>query len=183
LITLFLTLVFTRSAVEAMFLRAPGSLFMQTADGQIENIYTLKLVNKTMRDLPVELRLEGVAGQLEVMGEKSLVVPAGKLKETSVLIKLDPDHPHRRHDQTEGRRLRRREADANREDSISSAPENDFMSKPTRNLWPTSIVVFFVLAITSILTFIACGPCANATTSSRRITTTAKSVTKPSSTR
>jgi nitrogen fixation protein FixH len=29
------------------------------------------------------------------------------------------------------------------------------MSKPTRNLWPTSIVVFFVLAITSILTFIA----------------------------
>jgi cytochrome c oxidase accessory protein FixG len=90
LITLFLTLVFTRSAVEAMFLRAPGSLFMQTADGQIENIYTLKLVNKTMRDLPVELRLEGVAGQLEVMGEKSLVVPAGKLKETSVLIKLDP---------------------------------------------------------------------------------------------
>jgi polyferredoxin len=90
LITLFLTLVFTRSAVEAMFLRAPGSLFMQTADGKIENIYTLKLVNKTMRDLPVELRLEGVAGQLEVMGEKNLVVPAGKLKETSVLIKLDP---------------------------------------------------------------------------------------------
>jgi hypothetical protein len=38
----------------------------------------------------VELRLEGVAGQLEVMGEKNLVVPAGKLKETSVLIKLDP---------------------------------------------------------------------------------------------
>jgi len=90
LITLFLTLVFTRSAVEAMFLRAPGSLFMQTADGKIENIYTLKLVNKTMRDLPVELRLEGIAGQLEVMGEKNLLVPAGKLKETSVLIKLDP---------------------------------------------------------------------------------------------
>jgi cytochrome c oxidase accessory protein FixG len=90
LIALFLTLVFTRSAVEAMFLRAPGSLFMQTAEGKIENLYTLKLVNKTMRDLPVELKLEGIAGQLEVMGEKSLIVPAGKLKETSVLIQLDP---------------------------------------------------------------------------------------------
>lgn len=29
------------------------------------------------------------------------------------------------------------------------------MSKPTRNLWPTSIVVFFVLAITFIISFIA----------------------------
>ena len=74
LIVLFLTLVFTRSAVEAMFLRAPGSLFMQTTDGQIENLYTLKLVNKTMRELPVALKLEGVPGQLEVMGEKNLVL-------------------------------------------------------------------------------------------------------------
>lgn len=90
LIALFLTLVFTRSAVEAMFLRAPGSLFMKTADGKIENLYTLKLVNKTMRELPVELKLEGGAGQLEVMGEKNLVVPAGKLIETSVLIQLEP---------------------------------------------------------------------------------------------
>lgn len=90
LIALFLTLVFTRSAVEAMFLRAPGSLFMTTADGRIENLYTLKLVNKTMRALPVELKLEGGAGQLEVMGEKNLVVPPGKLIETSVLIQLEP---------------------------------------------------------------------------------------------
>ncbi len=90
LILLFLTLVFTRSAVEAMFLRAPGSLFMTTPDGRIENLYTLKLVNKTMRALPVELKLEGGAGQLEVMGDKNLVVPPGKLIETSVLIKLEP---------------------------------------------------------------------------------------------
>jgi len=90
LIALFLTLVFTRSAVEAIFLRAPGSLFMRTADGKIENLYTLKLVNKTMRELPVELKLDGGTGQLEVMGEKNLVVPAGKLLETSVLIQLEP---------------------------------------------------------------------------------------------
>jgi cytochrome c oxidase accessory protein FixG len=88
LIALFLALVFTRSAVEALFLRAPGSMFMQAADGQIENLYTLKLVNKTMRDLPVELKLEGAAGQLEIMGDKDLLVPAGKLMQTSVLIKL-----------------------------------------------------------------------------------------------
>jgi cytochrome c oxidase accessory protein FixG len=88
LIALFLVLVFTRPVVEAIFLRAPGSLFQPSADGRIENLYTLKLVNKTMRDLPVQLKLENIPGQLEIMGEKNLVVPAGKLAETSVLIEL-----------------------------------------------------------------------------------------------
>lgn len=91
LVALFLALVFTRPAVEAMFLRAPGSLFTQTQGGKIENLYTLKLVNKTMKDLPVELKLEGVAGELQIMGEKNLVVPAGQLSETSVLIELAPE--------------------------------------------------------------------------------------------
>ena len=91
LIALFLTLVFTRSAVEAMFLRAPGSLFMQAAGGKIENLYTLKLVNKTMRDLSVELKLENPPGTLQVMGEEHLVVPGGKLLQTSVLIQLSPE--------------------------------------------------------------------------------------------
>jgi len=89
LIALFLVLVFTRPVVEAIFLRAPGSLFQQSADGRIENLYTLKLVNKTMRNLPVQLKLENIPGQLEIMGERNLVVPAGKLAETSVLIELN----------------------------------------------------------------------------------------------
>lgn len=91
LIALFLVLVFTRPSVEAMFLRAPGSLFTRTSEGKIENLYTLKLVNKTMRELPVELRLEGTPGTLEVMGKKDLIVPPGQLIETSVLIELNSD--------------------------------------------------------------------------------------------
>lgn len=89
LIALFLTLVLTRPAVEAIFLRAPGALFQATGDGRIENLYTLKLVNKTMKDLPAELKLMNVPGSLRVMGRQDLVVPAGKLAQTSVLIELD----------------------------------------------------------------------------------------------
>lgn len=89
LIALFLVLVFTRPVVEAILLRAPGALFVRTDSGRIENLYTLKLVNKTMRELPVELRLENLPGQLEVMGDKNLIVPAGKLMQTSILINLN----------------------------------------------------------------------------------------------
>jgi cytochrome c oxidase accessory protein FixG len=89
LIALFLILVFTRPVVEAILLRAPGALFVQTSADRIENLYTLKLVNKTMRDLPVELKLDNISGELEVMGEKKLVVPAGKLTETSIIVELN----------------------------------------------------------------------------------------------
>jgi cytochrome c oxidase accessory protein FixG len=90
LIVLFLALVFSRSAVEAIFLRATGALYQQTADGRVENLYTLKLINKTTRELPVELKLENVPGTLTIMGTGRAVVPAAKLWETSVLIDLDP---------------------------------------------------------------------------------------------
>ena len=83
-------LVFTRSSVETMLLRAPGALFQTTADGDIENIYTLKLINKTSRDIPVQLKIENIAGKLTVMGGGSLVVPREQLVQTSVLIVIDP---------------------------------------------------------------------------------------------
>lgn len=90
LIAFFVFLVFTRSIVETTLLRAPGALYQQTAEGRIENLYTLKLVNKTSRDIPVELKLENVAGKLTLMDEREMIVPKEQLAETSVLIELAP---------------------------------------------------------------------------------------------
>jgi cytochrome c oxidase accessory protein FixG len=89
LIGLWTFLVFTRSDVEATLLRAPGSLFQQMPDGHFSNLYTVKVVNKTSREMPVEFRLENISGSLQVMGG-SIVVPPQKLAENSVLIELDP---------------------------------------------------------------------------------------------
>jgi hypothetical protein len=81
-------MVFTRADVEATVLRAPGALFQQMPDGRFSNLYTIRVVNKTSRELPVELRLENPAGTLQVMGGK-LVVPPQKLLENSLLIELE----------------------------------------------------------------------------------------------
>jgi polyferredoxin len=88
LIALWCVLVFTRSDVEATLLRAQGALFQQMPDGHFSNLYTVKVVNKTSRPVPIELKLESPAGDLQVMG-KSIVVPAERLAQTSVLIELD----------------------------------------------------------------------------------------------
>jgi hypothetical protein len=89
LIALELFLIFGRSQIDATFLRAPGSLFQTMPSGRIANLYLIKLINKTARDIPVQLRLENPAGSLTVPGP-DLVVPGQKRIETSVLIELDP---------------------------------------------------------------------------------------------
>jgi cytochrome c oxidase accessory protein FixG len=86
---LWLFLVFTRSEVQATFLRAQGALFQQMPDGHFSNLYTVKVVNKTSRDIPIELRLESPAGDLRVMG-RAIIVPKEKLVENSVLVELSP---------------------------------------------------------------------------------------------
>jgi cytochrome c oxidase accessory protein FixG len=89
LIGLWTVLVFTRSDAETTLLRAPGALFQQMPDGHFSNLYTVKVVNKTSREMPVELRLENIRGSLQVMGP-AIVAPPQKLAENSVLIELDP---------------------------------------------------------------------------------------------
>lgn len=86
---LWIFMVFTRADVQATFLRAQGALFQQMPDGHFSNLYTIKIVNKTSRDIPIELRLESPPGDLRVMGQ-AIVVPKENLVENSVLIELDP---------------------------------------------------------------------------------------------
>jgi cytochrome c oxidase accessory protein FixG len=81
-------LLLTRSDVDATLLRSPGALFQQSVDGKISNLYQLKLVNKSTREVGVELRLESPEGKLTVFGEAR--VPAQQLHQTSVLIELPP---------------------------------------------------------------------------------------------
>lgn len=83
-------MLFMRSDTEATVLRAPGSLFQRMPDGRFSNLYTVRLVNKTSRAIPVELKLESPAGNLSVMGQGNVVVAPQKLSENSVLIELDP---------------------------------------------------------------------------------------------
>ena len=82
-------LIYSRSDVEATLLRAPGSLFQQMPDGHFSNLYTVRVVNKTSREMPVEMRLENPHGDLSVMGQGTITVAAQKLSESSVIVELD----------------------------------------------------------------------------------------------
>jgi len=81
-------LIFSRSDVQTTLLRAQGALFQQMPNGHFSNLYTVRVVNKTSRAIPIQLKLENTKGELQVMGQ-DIVVPPQKQAETSVLIELD----------------------------------------------------------------------------------------------
>ena len=91
LATALAVMIFTRADFETTILRAPGSLFQKMPDGHYSNLYTVRVVNKTSRDLPVELHLENLPGHILVMGRGGIVVPAQNLVENPVLIEVDPE--------------------------------------------------------------------------------------------
>lgn len=90
LVGLFLFLVHSRSDTQTVLLRAPGSLPQLTPQGRIDNLFTVRILNKTTRDISVELRLEQPEGSLRLMGRSPLWVQGAKLAQSSVLVELDP---------------------------------------------------------------------------------------------
>jgi cytochrome c oxidase accessory protein FixG len=84
------TMLLTRSDVDTTLLRAPGAMFQTAADGKISNLYLLKLINKTHRPIPVQLKLEGTPGTLTTLGGQ-LDLQAEQQTEASVLIEISTD--------------------------------------------------------------------------------------------
>ncbi|MFN2429640.1 MAG: cytochrome c oxidase accessory protein CcoG [Cryomorphaceae bacterium] len=55
LIGVLVSLLATRTSVEANILRTPGMLFQKNDDGTISNLYNYKIINKTNRDLTLTI--------------------------------------------------------------------------------------------------------------------------------
>jgi cytochrome c oxidase accessory protein FixG len=89
LISLEAFLIFSRSDVQTTFLRAPGTLFQQMPDGHFSNLYTVKVLNKTSREIPIRFQLENLDGDVFIMGAGEFTVPPGQLRQTPVLVELD----------------------------------------------------------------------------------------------
>lgn len=87
LLTVLTYLLASRNDIQTTVLRAPGTLFEEKAGGMISNLYTVKVVNKTFRDIPIELRLHSPSGRLTVIGS-AMVAPTGDLAQTALFIEI-----------------------------------------------------------------------------------------------
>ncbi len=84
---LVLFLLLNRSEVELSILRTPGMLFQEQPGDKVSNLYDLKIVNKSFEKLPASISLEGINGEIKIIG-KNLVVESQGVTEAKFFVIL-----------------------------------------------------------------------------------------------
>ena len=96
-------LLITRKEIDATIMRTPGMLYQERGTDSISNLFNIKIANKTTKQVPLRLQLEGMGGQIEIIGGHNtigikdggqgtgsffVVLPANIIHERKLMIKI-----------------------------------------------------------------------------------------------
>ncbi len=91
LVGVLISLLIIRSDFETTILRTPGMMFQEREDGTITNLYQLKMVNKTNREMDVHLELLEPEGSIEMVGQDVQLQEQG-IGEGAFFVAIHPDN-------------------------------------------------------------------------------------------
>jgi cytochrome c oxidase accessory protein FixG len=84
-----ITLLITRSDVESTILRVPGQLYQQTESGAISNLYNAQFVNKSAKDMVLEIRIfDEPDGKVTLVGREMIELAAGSYAESVFFVEM-----------------------------------------------------------------------------------------------
>lgn len=81
-------LVVTRTDTETTLFRAPGTQYIENADGTISNLYTFKIFNKTNHAITPEIRLDSPQGTLRFAGTPNLTLGPVDMVQGTVFVTI-----------------------------------------------------------------------------------------------
>jgi len=81
-------LILTRDDVDVRVLRTAGQMYQRDSAGRITNLYNIKLVNKTRKEIPVSIRLENMKGEISIVSN-DVVVPEESYFQTPFFVKIE----------------------------------------------------------------------------------------------
>lgn len=73
LVSILSILLFTRKDIDATIMRTPGQLFQERGTDSVTNLYNIKVANKTMKEVPLQMKLEGINGGIEIVGSHHII--------------------------------------------------------------------------------------------------------------
>ncbi|HSH44136.1 MAG TPA: cytochrome c oxidase accessory protein CcoG [Arenicellales bacterium] len=80
----------TRVPLDLDVIRDRNTLFRETPQGLVENVYTLKLLNMDREDHRYTLSVSGLEGAALKLDDPDLSVPAGEVREVTARLQVDP---------------------------------------------------------------------------------------------
>jgi len=89
LISLLVFLLAGRTDLDVTLMRTSGMTYTTLPDGRLSNLYNLKLANKTHQDIDFSLKLENLAGEIELVGSGKLKVKKEDYSHLQFFVKLN----------------------------------------------------------------------------------------------
>ncbi|MBK8552056.1 MAG: cytochrome c oxidase accessory protein CcoG [Ignavibacteria bacterium] len=68
-------LLANRSDTDVSILRTPGMLYQNQPDNKVSNLYNLHISNKTFEEKSMKLELDGIEGELKLLGNEIIIKP------------------------------------------------------------------------------------------------------------
>lgn len=81
-------LLVTRKNIDGTIVRAPGMLYQERGEDSLSNLYTIKVVNKTLLDIPVSLKIVNGPGRIIEADGKAIQVKKEEQGKGSFFIVL-----------------------------------------------------------------------------------------------
>ena len=89
LLLFLIYLLVSRTNLDARLMRTAGMTYTSMLDGRISNLYNLKLINKTHKDISVHLKLENMPGEISLIENKEIVVKKADYLSVPFFVKLN----------------------------------------------------------------------------------------------
>ena len=90
MIVVFLTVLFNRVPLQMDIIRDRNALFRMNFDDNVENTYTLKIMNKTQMNQEYSVEFSGLAGAIPHIPEEIKALP-GEVVNLPVTVEISPD--------------------------------------------------------------------------------------------
>ncbi|MBO9659763.1 MAG: cytochrome c oxidase accessory protein CcoG, partial [Chitinophagaceae bacterium] len=89
-------LLISRKDIDGTIVRAPGQLYQERSNDSLSNLYTIKVVNKTLKDIPLKLKLIDAPGRILSAEGKEILVKKEDQGKGSFFIVLPGDYVSKR---------------------------------------------------------------------------------------
>ncbi len=94
LLALISYFIFGRNDIETTILRTPGTLYQESGNDMISNLYSYKIVNKTFSEIPIRLETDFDEARIKMVGGDIVVVPEQQVGEGAFFIEIPRANLH-----------------------------------------------------------------------------------------
>ncbi|PKP44884.1 MAG: cytochrome c oxidase accessory protein CcoG [Bacteroidetes bacterium HGW-Bacteroidetes-12] len=88
LVFIIIYLFTLRGSMEATILRTPGTLYQEQENGIISNLYNVKAINKSNKDLKLTFEVMEIDGTIKMVGSDTLYLPKGESSQQAFFVNI-----------------------------------------------------------------------------------------------